>query len=98
MTGATPYFAAAFVGGLFIVVGMVSTIFMLRHIKSTGVTVWKAFANGRLQRPQYNTRIVFFFAANKNLDSTKVAFISLPVAEPVSLSKNASENLTEFRG
>jgi len=33
MTGATPYFAAAFVGGLFIVVGMVNTIFMLRYLK-----------------------------------------------------------------
>ena len=59
MTGATPYFAAAFVGGLFIVVGMVSSIFMLRHIKSTGVTVWKAFVYRRSLRPQYNTRIVF---------------------------------------
>jgi len=31
MTGATPYFAAAFVGGLFIVVGMVGSIF-IQHV------------------------------------------------------------------
>lgn len=44
MTGATPYFAAAFVGGLFIVVGMVGSIFILRHIKQTRVIVWEALS------------------------------------------------------
>ena len=32
MTGATPYFAAAFVGGLFIVVGMVGSMIFILHV------------------------------------------------------------------